>query len=172
MKGLALRLVTGLAGAIGFFPAPPDCVLKLQALRGEFRRSRAEVFFRLVFAATTVAGGSLFAGMAYREYFIASSGRGGVVPSVLALLLFGLAFVPLSSLPRRYVFDSGEFSAYGWRDRLLWQEDLHGLETVSCTNARGVIWMTLKWRHRKRRIELLDTLANALSGAQPAQCGR
>ena len=169
MKVPALRLATGLAGAFGYWPAPPDCVRRLQELRGEFHRSRSEILVRLIFAAITVAGCAFFAGAAYRELFIASSARSTLVPGFLSLLFGSLTFIPLSTLSRRYVFSSGCLSAFGWRNRLLWREDLRELQTVVCTNARGTIWMKFIWPDRKRSVELLDTLADAIALTRPAQ---
>src|SRR5262245_30471345 len=124
MKGLALRLAAGLAGVFGYWPAPPDCVRRLQEMRGEFHRSRSEIIVRWIFVAIAVAACAFFAGAAYRDQFIAPSRWGTLVPGLLSLMFASMASIPLSTLSRRYAFDSGVLSVFGWRDRLLWREDL------------------------------------------------
>ena len=172
MKGPALKLAALLASVAGYYPAPPDCVRGLKELRGEFRRSRSEIIFRWITAGLFVALGAFLAGMAYGKYFGASSASGALIPGILAFVLVGLALGVISTIPHRYEFNSGRVSMYGWRNKLMWQEELGDLQTVMCTSTRGIIWMTLRWPRRKRSIELLDKLAEALSVARPALRGR
>jgi len=162
-----LRTLSALiAGRLGFSPVGHDWVERLPHLQGHFRRSASENGLRVFFAA--LAFGLV------PFILVMEMSRGAWLVDLLdsfylALMaaMVGLGVVMLWPLGRSYVFKNGELSCVSWRGRVMWREELRGLEYVTCSRGGGRTIMTLKWPERRRRIELFESLERALSHEHP-----
>ena len=148
------RLLTGVAYALGAVPTQARWAHRLQHLHGEFRRTSADWWSVVFTAAVLAALGGAFVGLCIRTVLQKDSPFFSAWFAVLAAVVFGLAVWFLRRLDIRYEFENGELRAVRG-GVVLWREDLTGLERVTATQGRtGVIWMTLTWPDRTRRMEL------------------
>src|SRR6185437_8934801 len=144
----------GLAYAIGAVPTDAHWIVRLQHLHGDFRRTPSD-WWSVVFAAgVCVAFGGLYVGLMIGT---ARDPERLFAPAWFALpavALFGLAGWFVQKLDVCYQFEGGEVRAVR-RGVVLWREDLAGLTGVTATQGRGgMIFMTLRWPDRTRRMEL------------------
>ena len=158
------RMLTGVAYALGYFPTDARWASRLQHLHGEFRRTSSDWWSVVLTAAIFVAMGGLFVGLMIATARQAEPLSAPAWLAVPAMLFFGLAVWFLRRLDIRYQFENGELRALR-RGVLLWKEDLTGLIRVTATEGRtGVIWMTLRWPDRTRRMELYRSVRAAVEG--------
>jgi hypothetical protein len=157
-------VVTGLATAAGYVPTPDSWRDRLILIEGEFRRSPAEVMFRLVVEIAFIIVGLYGAIGCLRRYlggaseFLYLAGM-SLVMVALALFLMSLNWV-------WYRFDNGFVTAFRGSQKILWRENLSGLRYVLRTRGRLNDFITLQWADRKRRIELYASLRKELPTAK------
>jgi hypothetical protein len=162
MPGIILRLVTGLAMAVGYVPTGSSWRDRLLILNGEYRRSTSDKIFRYALEGMITMSGALLFGSSCRQYLSTGSG-GWLVPCLVSIVIVASAFYALSRNGIWYKFQRGSLSAFSASGKLLWHEDLAGLEEVLCTRGRGIVLMTLLWPERKRKMELYASLEAVLS---------
>jgi hypothetical protein len=165
------RIGTRAAYLMGYVPMDQNHVERLMTTRGEFRRSTSERLHMLIRAAIFVATASFVAGVAYTWYRHDPSRGSFIVPSVLALMLAAVALLLIRRSGVKYVFEHGHLDALAANGRMIWREDLAGLVDLQCYQAPympstfGELWLTLRWRDRKRRIECYESLRRVLFGS-------
>jgi hypothetical protein len=160
------RVLMGVAYAMGAVPTDAHWVGRLQRLRGEFRRTRADWWAVGFAAGVCVAFGGLCVGLMIGT---ARDPEPLFAPAWFALpavALFGLAGWFVRKLDIQYQFEDGEVRAVR-RGVVLWREDLAGLTRVTATQGRGgMIFMTLRWPDRTRRMELYRSVRAAVEGRE------
>ena len=157
------RAVVRLARAFGYIPTPPDMSTRLEALKGEFRRSTYEKAFLLGLAALVYVTLAFSLGVAIGQYRRGAPSSETIVKVACFLpVLAALGFYLIRRCGVTYVFEHGHLSSLSASGKLLWREDLAGITKVQCNAVQGVIWMTLQWSDRKRKVEVYGALKDAL----------
>jgi hypothetical protein len=155
------RALIGLTAAAGYTPTPQAWRDQLLKINGEFRRSAPDLGFRVAFEIMLLAVGTFGAVVNLRNYTPGDGNSlfaGGMCVAIVAI---GLSLVSRNRI--WYRFADGTVSALKGRSKVLWQEDLAGLESVVYTYGRLNSFIKLLWPHRKRRIELYSSLRRELS---------
>ena len=156
------RVLIGVAYAMGGIPTDAHWIVRLQQLRGEFRRTSSDGWAVMFAAGVCVAFGGLYVGLMIGT---ARDPEPLFAPAWFALpavALFGLAGWFVRKLDVCYQFEGGEVRAVR-RGVVLWREDLAGLERVTATQGRsGIISMKLIWPDHSRRMELYRSVQAAV----------
>lgn len=155
------RALIGLAAAAGYTPTPQAWRDQLLKINGEFRRSAPDMGLRVAFEIMLLAVGTFGAAANLRNYAPGDGNSlfaGGICVAIVAI---GLSLVSHNRI--WYRFADGTVSALKGRSKVLWQEDLAGLESVVYTYGQLNSFIKLRWPHRKRRIELYSSLRRELS---------
>lgn len=153
------------AAAVGYQPTPSGWAERLPVLQGEFRRSPSEALYQIGLAVLFVACGGLVMDLAIREYITNRPDAQFYLLSALAGFLFFVAIYVLRRTGIWYKFANGSVAAFRSDGRPIWTESLSGLSYVTRTVGQGVVYMTLRWRDRKRRLEVYDSLGRALNAS-------
>ena len=173
MRKSLKQLPLAVAGAAGFIATPKAWAERLPSLQGEFRRSPSEVLYQIGLAALFVACGGLVMGLAIREYITDRPDAQFYFLSALAGFLFFVAIYVLRRTGIWYKFENGSVAAFRSDGQPIWTESLSGLSYVTRTAGQGIVYMTLRWRDRKRRLEVYDSLRQALiTSASPQSTER
>lgn len=151
------------AAVAGFRMTPNTWKDRLCTLEGEFHRSSSEILYRYVLAAVFIACAGLVTGFAIREYRIYQFDAQVYPIGGLAISLYSMTIYYLSRTGIWYKFDHGVVFAFRAKGKLIWKEPLANLSYVVCTEGSGVTYMTLLWRHRRRRMELYYSIKQALN---------
>jgi hypothetical protein len=115
---------------------------------------------RLGLEAGMIAFGSYGVAGCVRRYIEGEDGW--LYPCGMFVIVIAFSFYAVSRNWVRYKFDRGSVTALRGA-KVLWHEDLTGLQYVLYTNGRWNDLITLHWPNRKRRIELYSSLQQALN---------
>ncbi|HVY22415.1 MAG TPA: hypothetical protein VG962_03600 [Steroidobacteraceae bacterium] len=136
---------------------------QLRHLEGEFRRSTGDRwFFRLVAFIPLVGGlAGLQAGyQRFRQF-------GDVAELWFALGLSIILILPSAYLMRRagywYRFVAGKVQLRSGSGKILWEENLAAIESVSFRSSRSNDYLILHWADAKHYIEIYNSLESALT---------
>jgi hypothetical protein len=162
MAGLFKRATVGLALRLGYVPIDRSWIEQLKTVHGESRRSSREYLLRLLIVALWIAPAAFFIGVVYRSYREDPSDKSIYVMLLPVAGLVALAVVLFRRAGITFKFEHGHVSSFASSGRLLWREDLTGLTDIGCANYGGDLWLTLRWRDRKRRFECYRSLAKIL----------
>jgi hypothetical protein len=155
------RALIGLAAAAGYTPTPQAWRDQLLKINGEFRRSARDLGFRVAFETMLIAVGTYGVIVNLRSYIPGDGNSLFAGGMCVAIVATGILLVSRNRI--WYRFADGTVSALKGRSKLLWQEDLAGLESVVYTYGQLNSFIKLLWPHRKRRIELYSSLRRELS---------
>ena len=155
------------AAAAGFHLTPNTWKDRLCTLEGEFHRSSSEIRYRYGLAAVFIACAGLVTGLAIREYGIYHLDAQVYSITGLAIFLYSITIYYLSRTGIWYKFDHGVVAAFRAKGKLIWKEPLADLSSVVCTEGSGVKYITLLWKHRRRRMELYYSIKQALNAPAP-----
>lgn len=165
MRKSLKQLPPAVASAAGYIATPEVWAERLSTLQGEFRGSPSELLYQTGRAALLVACGGLVMGLAIREYIINHPDAQFYLFSALAAFLFFGAIYLLTRTGIWYNFENGSLVAFRTDGRAIWTESLSGLSYVTRTAGYGVMYMTLRWKDRKRRLEVYESLRRALNAS-------
>jgi hypothetical protein len=157
------RAVISAASAFGIKPVDRRWAAALSHLEGSFERTGPELAIYVMGIVTVAGVASILGVMAVRQYWQRGWTDGTTFFSIYAVCMLGLLYLLISRVNLRYVFGGGTLSAYNTWGRLLWSEDLTGLEYVTFFTWRGNTSMTLMWPRRKRSLMLFDSMRDAVN---------
>jgi hypothetical protein len=153
-------VVKSISSLLGYRPVGRDWAARLPHLNGHFRRNTSEKIHRLLYGAA-----GLFVAVAIPVTEMSRPGSGDLHEPFLQGALVTLVIISgwvLWPLTQSYVIRNVELSCVLWNGRVLWREDLAGLEYVTCSTNRGISRLVLKWPQRRRRMELFESLERAM----------
>jgi hypothetical protein len=154
------RALIRLAKGVGYAPPPHAWRDQLLKLNGEFRRSPLDLGGRVALEIMIIGAGAYGLTMSFW-----SDALGQDLPffrgMFIVLIGLGLYLVRLNGI--WYKFAHGSISALRGKGKVLWQENLADLTYVVLAGRSINPFLTLRWPHRRRRIELYDSLLRELS---------
>jgi hypothetical protein len=157
------RAIVAVAHGFGFVATPACLPVALQALRGEFRQSRSDRRAYLIAVGVWNTYTLLAAWAAVAAY----RGRDpGVAAAIALLAILGcvMAVVTYRLLGRYYAFDGAHVRCFFEDGRLLWEEPLIGLQSVTATQGVSMfLTYRLRWTERTRTIVVFEGLRKALA---------
>jgi hypothetical protein len=156
------RILTMVASGLGYVPPGKDWISKLQALRGEFRRSARSTALLVLISATGIIGAAVIGVAELGPYHGLRNPNPILLAMSLVLLVLAIG-VPWRRYGVTYVFEGGQLTCVSGSGAVRWSESLGGLTGVACTSFQGQRSMTLLWHSHRRSIELYDSLWDVLN---------
>jgi hypothetical protein len=121
----------------------------------------------LIFIETMVIGAG--ASLAIASLWGNSMGQDAPFFGGMSVVLVALGLYLISRNGIWYRFAGGSITALRGRSKVLWSENLVDLKYVVYTKGQRNPFLTLRWPHRKRRIELYTSLRRELSPSVTAR---
>lgn len=163
-------MLLGLATAAGYTPTPQAWRDQLLKVNGEFRRSAPDLGFRVAFETMLIAVGAY--GVVVNLHRYTAGDGNSLFPGGMCVAIVAIGILLVSRNRIWYRFADGTVSALKGRSKVLWKEDLAGLEAVVYTYGQFNSFIKLLWPHRKRRIELYSSLRRELSPSATRRTSR
>jgi hypothetical protein len=156
------RILTVVASGLGYVPPSKDWIPKLQALRGEFRRSASSTALLVLISGMCIIGGAVIGITELGSYHALRRPDPVLLAMSLALVTLGTGLT-WRLFGVKYRFDGGKLTCVSRSGSVRWAENLGGITSVTCTAYRGQRSMTILWPDHRRSIEIYDSLWNALN---------
>jgi hypothetical protein len=159
------RGIINSASALGFSPGDSQWLAAIARLDGQFERRGSEIASVVMALVVIIGAAFVFTGLAIKQYWRLGWSSAVEFPAFLGLAFVCLSYLLASRVGLRYVFSRGSVSAFNSWGRLMWSENLTGLVGVSCFTGRGTTTLRLRWADRKRSLELVSSLRDALNAS-------
>ena len=165
MRKLVKQAVLFTTSALGIKPVDRRWVAALGQLNGKFERTGSDLAFYVYMLVMLAGVISMLVRFAIMEYRQSGWANGALFLMAICVLFLCLAYLLISRLGLKYVFNQGTVSAFNTWGQLMWSEDLTGIKGVTFFSGRGTTTMTLYWPDRKRSLDLIRSLKDALDAS-------